>query len=39
MQLLSGHCGETLAANHLRRITQLFAGHLPTAQYASARMR
>jgi hypothetical protein len=39
MHLLSGYCGETLAAGHLSQITQLFAGHLPSAQFASAKRR
>jgi hypothetical protein len=39
MQLLSGHCGETLAASELAALTELFRGHLPAAQFASARRR
>jgi len=39
MHMLCGHCGETLAANKLNSLTELFQGHLPKAQYASAKRR
>ena len=39
MHLLGAHCGETLAARELKALTELFRGHLPTAQFASARRR
>ena len=37
MHLLCDHCGETLAAIKLRAITELFRGHIPSAQYASSQ--
>lgn len=39
MHMLCGHCGETLAASKLDEITELFNGHLPKAQFASAKRR
>lgn len=39
MQMLSRHCGETLATNKLEALTERFRGHLPAAQFASARRR
>jgi hypothetical protein len=39
MQMLCGHCGETQAARKLDELTELFRGHLPTAQFASAKRR
>jgi hypothetical protein len=39
MHLLSDHCGEAIASAELGRITELFRGQLPTAQFASAKRR
>ena len=39
MHLLCDHCGEALASATLERVTALFRGQLPTAQFASARRR
>jgi hypothetical protein len=39
MHMLCGHCGETRAADQLNEITELFRGHLPKAQFASAKRR
>ena len=39
MHMLCDHCGETLAASKLDALTELFRGHLPSAQFASARRR
>jgi len=39
MQLLSHYCGEALAATKVHNITALFRGHIPAAQFASARRR
>jgi hypothetical protein len=39
MHMLCDHCGETLAASKLDDLTELFRGHLPSAQFASARRR
>jgi hypothetical protein len=39
MHMLCGHCGETLAASKLNALTELFNGHLPKAQFASAKRR
>lgn len=39
MHLLAEHIGEQAAREKLNAITQMFRGHLPTAQFASARMR
>lgn len=37
MYLLSQHMGENQAAAKLQRLTQLFHGHIPKAQFASAQ--
>ena len=37
MHMLCEHCGETLAAKRVHDLTALFRGHIPTAQFASAR--
>jgi hypothetical protein len=39
MHMLCDHCGETLAAEKLNAITELFRGHLPRAQFASFKRR
>jgi hypothetical protein len=39
MHLLSDHCGESVAASRLDSLTELFRGHLPAAQFSSARRR
>jgi hypothetical protein len=39
MHMLSGHCGETRATRKLDTLTELFRGHVPTAQFASAKRR
>lgn len=39
MHMLCDHCGETQATDKLNAITELFRGHLPTAQFASSRRR
>jgi hypothetical protein len=39
MHMLCGHCGETLATSKLNKLTELFRGHLPSAQFASAKRR
>jgi hypothetical protein len=39
MHWLSGHCGETLAAARVANLTEMFRGHIPGAQFASARKR
>jgi hypothetical protein len=39
MHMLCDHCGETLAASELNTLTELFRGHLPAAQFASAKRR
>jgi hypothetical protein len=39
MHLLSMHCGEAVAVDKLREITEMFQFHLPTAQFASSRRR
>jgi hypothetical protein len=39
MHLLCDRCGEASASAILDRITEMFRGHLPTAQFASARRR
>ena len=39
MHMLCDHCGETLAAIKVDTLTTLFRGHIPTAQFASARRR
>jgi hypothetical protein len=39
MHMLCHHCGETLASRELSTLTELFQGHLPPAQFASAKRR
>ena len=39
MHMLCGYCGETMAAAQLKSITEMFGGHLPKAQFASAKQR
>jgi hypothetical protein len=39
MHLLSEHCGEAMARSKLHDITDLFRGHLPTAQFASSKRK
>ncbi|RFO95424.1 hypothetical protein DIC66_18190 [Rhodoferax lacus] len=39
MHMLCDHCGETLAAIKVDTLTALFRGHIPKAQFASARRR
>jgi len=39
MHLLSDQLGEHRASEKMRAITELFRGHVPAAQYASARRR
>jgi hypothetical protein len=39
MHLLCDHCGEASASVKLAHITEQFRGHLPTAQFTSARRR
>ena len=39
MHLLCDRCGEASASAQLERITELFRGQLPTAQFSSARRR
>jgi hypothetical protein len=39
MHMLSQHCGEALAAEKLETLTSMFRGHLPKAQFASAKRR
>jgi hypothetical protein len=39
MHLLCDHLGEHRASDKLHAITELFRGHIPAAQYASARRR
>ena len=39
MHLLSGFCGETMAAAKIANLTEMFRGHIPSAQFASARKR
>jgi hypothetical protein len=39
MHMLSDHCGETLAALKIDTLTALFRGHIPKAQFASAKRR
>ena len=39
MHMLSEHCGETLASAKVHDLTALFNGHIPKAQFASARRR
>lgn len=39
MHMLSDHCGETLAATKVDDLTAMFRGHIPKAQFASARLR
>jgi hypothetical protein len=39
MHLLCDYCGETLAALKIDSLTSLFRGHIPKAQFASAKRR
>jgi hypothetical protein len=39
MHMLCSHCGETVASNKVDTLTELFRGHLPSAQFASAKRR
>lgn len=39
MHLLSEHIGEHAAREKLDTVTRMFRGHLPSAQFASARLR
>jgi hypothetical protein len=39
MHMLSSYCGEAMANAKLDMLTELFRGHLPKAQFASARRR
>jgi len=39
MHLLSDHCGEPLASEKIQALTEMFRGHIPAAQFASAQRR
>lgn len=39
MHMLCDYCGETSAADKINSITELFRGHLPTAQFASSKRK
>lgn len=39
MHWLSSQCGETLASTRVANLTEMFRGHIPSAQFASARKR
>lgn len=39
MHMLSDRCGESIARNKVRLVTELFQGHVPRAQFDSSRRR